>query len=672
LDGVYDSIRTGQGSRALGHGTTVDADETSPFDRLIFPAPNNDADLSPWDFSDTGNASKFDFNVTNVILCLINTNDPKRFAVGAQRRLQERWDELITRAEEKARTDLRMDPAWSQHHKPSNHSTWNHQKDQKHDVFEFYAAWVPYTDGHYAGARQQVMRLLGARKTLRNFSQWHGVHALQKSSLDAARETVLKNSGQRSPNLRVKNDEHLDIVGVVKRVEFGHNSIRYPSVSRYAADPWIRGVSRHVEGRQFISELCTICSQLDKLDALRMRRSFNGRPIENDIQKFPWLEHFPFEGTPLYVDRHKELIQECSRHYGESNAAWEQRKTNIETSLQNIARQMQAQQSRFGIPSPYFAILAADGDRMGRTISALAKRNDPKVHREFSRAQSLFDETVRKRINGQEHDSTDPNDRLHGATVFAGADDILAFVPLDQCIRSARLLYDLFDDALRQRLSAEIIQELKDADAWPTLSVGMAIGHFMEPLEDLLSYARAAERRAKNPIPEEREREQKERNGLAIAIHARSGAPFIVRDNWLRYQQGLTEENAQEASLSRFDDRLHTWAELHVQQLLPSKAAYDLRRLSLDYEHWPSGHALTQAIQQDALRLLKRKRPEAGEPGQVSRAQLHLGKLIQLLHSAADLRALADELLVGQWVASAMVQAAGHYSDEEVAAEELS
>ncbi len=521
-------------------------------------------------------------------------------------------------------------------------------------------------------ARQQVMRLLGARKTLCNFSQWYEVPALKKSSLDAARETVVKDSEQRSPDLRVKNDEHLDIVGVVKRVEFGHNSIRYPSVSRYAADPWIRGVSRHAEGRQLISELGTICGCLDELGALRMRRSFNGKAIENDIRKFPWLEHFPFEGTPLYIDRHQELMQECSRHYDESDTAWEQRKIDIEASLQNIARQMQDQQSRFGIPSPYFAILAADGDRMGRTISALAKRNDPKVHQEFSRAQSLFDDIVRKRINGQENDSTDPSDGLRGATVFAGADDILAFVPVDQCIRSARVLYDLFDDALRQRLPADVIQELTDADAWPTLSVGIAIGHFMEPLEDLLSYARAAEKRAKNPTPEEHHRGQRERNGLAIAIHARSGAPFIVRDHWLRPQHGLTAEHVEEASLSRFDDRLHTWAELHVQQLLPTKAAYDLRRLSLDYEHWPSGHALTQAMQRDALRLLKRKRAEAGELGQANRAQQHIGNLIEQLHSAADLRALADELLVGQWAASARVQAAGHDSDEEVAAEELS
>src|SRR5437016_4227566 len=77
-----------------------------------------------------------------------------------------------------------------------------------------------------------------------------------------------------------------------------------------------------------------------------------------------------------------------------------------------------------------------------------------------------------------------------------GADDVLAFVAVDQSVECAAALRALFD--AKVGACAE-----QCGVARPTLSVGIAIGHFMEPLEDLLDFARAAEHRAKNPTDDD-------------------------------------------------------------------------------------------------------------------------------------------------------------------------
>jgi CRISPR-associated protein Cmr2 len=311
-----------------------------------------------------------------------------------------------------------------------------------------------------------------------------------------------------------------------------------------------------------------------------------------------------------------------------------------------------------GEPSPYLAILAADGDRMGETLSHLG---DPELHCKFSRAQSKFAKSVRTLINGLSDNHS--RETIHGAVAYAGADDILAFVPLHQCLRAARVIYEEFDSLVASSLRTEVLDSLKKK---PTLSVGIAIGHFMEPLEDLLGYARDAEKRAKNPTREELDRGQLPRNGLALAIHPRGGSPFTVRDNWSGAGLSTSEP---------LDQRLLAWAELHQHNILPTKAGYELRQASTVYEAWDNqtnagSQRLRKAVQLDALRILGRKRGSVN--GHVSRQKLRdlidggasvAGRLETNgrhgIQNSADLENLALELIASQWIGDALRQASG-------------
>ena len=89
--------------------------------------------------------------------------------------------------------------------------------------------------------------------------------------------------------------------------------------------------------------------------------------------------------------------------------------------------------------------------------------------------------------------------------VYAGGDDVLAFLPVDQCM-------EMSTGGCMTR-SPSSLQPFGSV----TLSVGLAIAHFMENLEDLLAYGREAEAAAKRP----------DRNGLAVQLHKRGGTPGL-------------------------------------------------------------------------------------------------------------------------------------------------
>jgi CRISPR-associated protein Cmr2 len=629
--------------------------------RLIFPAPADFQSLAPWRFSSLGDPPPDDFSVSNVILALVETDDPRGFAAVARERAEDKWSEFVDFIE---RTERHPSTGKLRPFADVDKPTWRRQRSRRFDVVEFYSAWaeMPVEKASYEAVRRRVMRVLEGRKACRTFTPWVGEYGRPKSSLDAARESVLVPYEARRSNLRAGRQEQLDIVGMVKRIEFGNDSIRYPSVSRFAADPWIRGVLAAPSSRSRMDRIGSLCSALVDLGALTQRGQSPGRPRENDLDKFGWLAEFPFEGTPLYVSRHQEIRNELGQGLpkdGDDEAAWLSRRNRVNELLGLIDVEVRALSVTHGYPEPYLAVLAADGDGMGETISRLAQMNDPAVHRAFSRAQTRFADQVRKRINGSSirADGISDDEKFRGATIYAGADDVLAFLPVDQAIRCARMLHELFERTLEGELRRSVpdaLSYLRASGPFPSLSVGVAVGHFMDPLENLLHYAHEAEQRAKYPSPDEQSRGQTAKNALAVAVHPRGGAPFIVRDNWDR---GI-------------DRRLTRWTELHRDKLLPTKAAYDLRDIARQYDApWVDDGARATALRADALRVLERKRGSGiGQSG-----KRHLHQLIaggdgrDGVATGDDLRALAHELICGQWIERAQSQAAGEQADGRAA-----
>jgi CRISPR-associated protein Cmr2 len=539
---------------------------------LIFPNPEKGSDLAP----------DSPFNVANIILAELHGADPRMIARSAREAAELRWHEFA-------------DPVLSDCEGAIRADVWQRQVD---DVVEFYSAWAPFTRATYGEKRSRLTRLMAGRKNCRDFQPGHGIERVPKSSLDGLRETVLTEDRLNWPRrlregLRVQPGEQLDVVGLVKRRALGKQ--KFPSVSRVAADPWIRGILSK-KGDDVLASLVQTCEGpardlLTPLDCARLH---------------PDYARFPFEGSAVYRQRHPELVEETSGK-GDREDRVEQLRA-LSEALRPVERF--AREAGLGAePDPYLAVLVADGDRMGKAldeIARLASDNPLKRHGTFSLELARFAGRAADIVRAR-----------RGVLVYSGGDDVLAFVPVDQAIACARDLYSAFDQTMRDALQGLDVPT-------PTLSVGVAIAHFLENLEDLLDYGRKAEQDAK-----------KDRDALAVHLHKRGGAPVRLRKPWKDSP----------------DERLTVMARWFLAGAVSNRTPYELDRLAEVYADWPDA-TVAEAIQADAARAIDRKRPRNTDSQMTQVRQLLKGRV----KGAADLRALAAELVVARHLAVALRQ----------------
>jgi CRISPR-associated protein Cmr2 len=532
--------------------------------QLIFP------DASALDTQDAG--------IANIILAKLGPElDPRAIAAAAQEALYARWKEYAENAAGVVGCVL-------------DETRWNAQLD---DALECYAAWTPWseeTGNAYQTARTRVMRLLDARKRVREFVPGQGEAGVPKSSLDARRESVFKLRNTRGAKaFPLAKGEELDAVGVIKRA--GGKKTRYPSVSRVAVDPWLRHAKKCPDLFEKLKKAC---------DDLVMKKDSSSLACKN----FKPYSYFPYDGTAVLLNRHQAFLKEEEGLEKEDLA-------DLENAIKALRKQ-----AKLPEPDPYLTVLMADGDRMGQ---ALAHLKSPAEHCAFSKGLAEFAKKAKRLV--EEH---------QGACVYAGGDDVLAFLPVDQALPCAR--------ALRDSFANDLATALPDRPTLPvrlTLSVGIALAHCMEPLEDLREYGAQAEKVAKaasNPdgLDADSEARHAERNGLAVMIHPRSGVDFGVREQW----------RDDETSLDR---RLMDMAKAYARRDWPNKFPYDLRKLADGLCRW---NAPSEAVQAEAKLLLIRKRI-SHEP---------LCKMVEACKNAADLLRLAETLLVSQWLGNAYLQ----------------
>ena len=201
----------------------------------------------------------------------------------------------------------------------------------------------------------------------------------------------------------------------------------------------------------------------------------------------------------------------------------------------NLIKQFRAEQEsdRFKIPESlkpskdkkgvYLAVIAMDGDQMGKTLSGFKNIDG---HRKFSEQLGAFANSVKEDI---------PKD---GLLIYAGGDDVLAVVKADVAIDVANKLQNKFKTKVGNNASA-----------------GIAIGHSSVPLQDLVHAAHAAESRAKKTYG---------RNALAISIYKRSGEILEWGCKWGSKALDLYGElsnlsvlnNAEQINIGRFPYKL--------------------------------------------------------------------------------------------------------------------
>lgn len=475
-------------------------------------------------------------------------------------------------------------------------------QSQVQDYVEIQAAWAKVSvEQPYAKAVDLAAKVLAARKATRDFVQISADPytidlMIPKSSLDGARETILKEdhkkplSSKTRAKLGLSASEQLDCLGVVKRLGLKEQADRFTAFTRITAHAWIEKIASHVK----FEELKEAYERLVRHDLATRVRGNQGI-----------YDLFPYDAQFLYRSR----LEAELRNFQDEDS--------FRDSLTGLLNILKPFWKDYGEPSAYGVLLLADGDRMGELLDKAENINS---HKAITSALSNFAGSV-----------ADTMRQYDGHCVYAGGDDVLGFVPLHTAYDCAKALSESFKNFL-----ADVASTL-NAEKPPTLSVGLAIAHMMTPLSVIREYASQAEKYAKGDhIAEASQR----RNALGILLDVRSGNQTKLRLGW---------DN--EMSHQAFSE----WVNLYLHKQVPSRIAYDTRAIDLQTKNIAKDKDIQKGIQSAELsRMLTKARLASG--GSV--AKQHVEKLTERAKHIG-LQLLSDELIVARWFAAKTQQDLG-------------
>ena len=587
------------GSRLLSDAAYKVAESLYEHDNalLIFPAPSKNTPLE--ELRKAG--------IANIILAYLqkprSPDELKKFMSDVEQSVRQ-----FLREEAKRRLDLaqKVKDRNGRAVVPSGEAKEAGLAQVEH-LLEFYWVALPFDaeKDDYQQSRKLIYKLMNGRKNVRGFvptDTWS--KAVPKSSLDGALESVTSlrwvlgrepSENERKPHteaklsLGLRPGEELSGVDLLKRLYLKSKDDEdglppnFASTTHMAALPFLQGLNE--------SKREKLIQKFEELIATYDLQNVEEWNPKNFFELFGKLDP-----RLLFPSRYSEFgLEGDALRRSQEKAARIFKETGAE-------------------PYPYYAILHADGDHMGKVIDALAAFG-PERQRELSIDLAKFAQGVREIVESKEH---------LGSLVYSGGDDVLALLPLHTALKCARELANTFKSRM-QKFKVEANEGEKIS---PTFSVGLAVVHHLFDLGEALNLARKAEKAAKE-----------KRNSLAVIVAPRSGVELLVKGQW-------DEEDP-------IDKRLETYARWLHEGHIPTGWAYELRSLA----KFMDTNELRGALAAEAIRILERK----------SKANDDVKKILsdRLKNKAEEAKALADELIVARYFARAFELAGKFESKRE-------
>ncbi|AGA89188.1 CRISPR-associated protein Cas10/Cmr2, subtype III-B [Thioflavicoccus mobilis 8321] len=384
------------------------------------------------------------------------------------------------------------------------------------DFVEFYAAWAPLSGDEPAAVERARDVLLAGRKAARVFPapSWTKP-GRPKCSLDPGRDSVMVEENPRAKPREstrlmmdreqrgIRRDERLDAIGLLRRravfeevVETNRADdgklclpkLPFPPLARVAADPWLEGAaanSRHL--------LEAIVDELKRLDEGRGDRNpllLISSPCREPAKALDENGPFPYDPSLLFENGIQTMRRELDRRRKSlgnddpSDGEYLEPCKKAASALREMERPVRQLHDLFGFPSPYYAMLEADGDDMGHLLGELTGERR-------TRAVEALGEFARH--------AWDEIDGCHGFAFYVGGDELTAYLPVDKALELVGALSGLFTAEMRA-------SKVWKHDSCPTLSAGVVIAHQKEDMRAVRDRASAALKRAKRHRKHERDR----------------------------------------------------------------------------------------------------------------------------------------------------------------------
>ena len=291
--------------------------------------------------------------------------------------------------------------------------------------------------------------------------------------------------------LDLRDDERLCAIALTKRLfpkvarkalDWNIETSHWPSTVYVGALPWIRCAMASESGQaRRYAEAVLACAK----DVITSRR-----PSFADLDE-PAAGDFPKLDANFF---HREFVQNKNRCPLSDGAASNAR-TDLDQLLKNIYDSKNKAGHRLGPPSSFYALLLADGDRLGKLIGDLGKDA-------VGTGLAAFTNEVPKIV------------RKHsGVTVYAGGDDVLAMLPAQDALSCAASLAKSYRSAFGEQSDA-------------TLSAAVAFTHVRLPLKAALAEA--------HRLLDDIAKDANGRDSLAVGVLKPSGLNCQWVTTWTR------------------------------------------------------------------------------------------------------------------------------------------
>ncbi|MCY4369398.1 MAG: type III-B CRISPR-associated protein Cas10/Cmr2 [bacterium] len=308
--------------------------------------------------------------------------------------------------------------------------------------------------------------------------------------------------GQRLGRFDLRENERLCAVALVKRLfpkvaqpalGWTIDTLSWPSTVYLGAVPWIRRVvAAAPDAAKDYAEMVQICAPEG---VIRRSPPFGGLAT-GEAGDFPRLE-------ANYMHRRDVLNENLCPLEDDADRQW------LAGALRSIYSEKD-ERGRLGPPSTFYALLLADGDRLGKLVATVGGEI-------ASRALASF--------NRQVPEITSTYD---GVTVYAGGDDVLAMLPVDRALQCA--------DELSRAYSSSFAGSGGEADR-ATLSAAVVFAHVRMPLSVALAEA--------HQLLDDVAKDGNGRSSLAVGVLKPGGRYCRWVSTWAR-RHGDTDRRAVE------------------------------------------------------------------------------------------------------------------------------